>query len=408
MTRPFDGIRVLDFSQVISGPYATELLALQGADVVKFERPPFGDESRTFCLDPELIARGAGSAYLSLNAGKRSMALDLKFPEAREIVLRMVADADVVVENFRPGVMARLGLDYEAISRVRPDIIYCSISGYGQDGPEANSPAYDGAVQAASGIMSITGFPENGATRVGFPFSDVATGSAAAYAIASALYRRLSTGKGQYIDLAMIDASLSMMSPVVGFWLIGGGLPHQIGNLAWSRRPTSDMFRTSDDFLMLVVNSEVHFRIFAREIGLGDLHEDPRFADWTARHSHSTELKALIEGALLAQDAATWERQLRAAGIAASRVASIADVIESEQIRHRGLVLSIDGAEGFDKPLRVLNAPFKSPKDGPGTDIPPPACGQHTVDILTQIGVSEQEIERLRRINCIWSKENQT
>src|SRR5690606_18770971 len=159
----------------------------------------------------------------------------------RDIVLRMAAGADVIVENFRPGVMARLGLDYAEIAKVRPDIVYCSISGYGQDGPEANAPAYDGAVQAASGLMSITGFPENGPTRVGIPFSDAATGSAAAFAIASALYRRLATGKGQYIDLAMIDATLSMMSPVIGFWLIGGGLPYQIGNLAWSRRPTSDM-----------------------------------------------------------------------------------------------------------------------------------------------------------------------
>lgn len=405
MTKPFEGIRILDFSQVISGPYGTELLALQGADVIKFERPPFGDESRTFCLNPDLIARGTGSAYLSLNAGKRSMALDLKFPEAREIVLRMAADADVLVENFRPGVMARLGLDYKAIAEVRPDIIYCSISGYGQDGPEANAPAYDGAVQAASGIMSITGFPENGATRVGFPFSDAATGSAAAFAIASALYRRLATGKGQYIDLAMLDASLSMMSPVVGFWLIGGGLPYQIGNLAWSRRPTSDMFRTRDDFLMLVVNSEAHFRVFCREIGLGALHEEPMFADWPARQKNSAELRTRIENALQRHGAATWEGILRTAGIAASRVASISDVIEGAQIRHRELVLSLDGAVGFEEPLRVLNAPFRSPEDGPGTTVPPPACGQHTEEILKDIGVSDEEIEGLRESKCIWTQE---
>ena len=396
MPKPFEGIRILDFSQVVSGPYGTEQLALLGADVIKFERPPRGDEARTFCVSKDLLDRGLGSSFLSLNAGKRSMSLDLKKPESIEIIRKLIPTADVVVENFRPGVMARLGLGYEDVRGIKSDIVYCSITGYGQSGPDAGAPAYDGAIQAASGVMSITGHPDGGPLRVGFPFSDAATGLASALAISGALYRRLVTGKGQYIDMAMVDASLSMMAQVVGFWLIGGTVPGRLGNMAWSRRPTSDMFKTKDGYIMLVVNTEPQFLTFTRAIGLPDLHADPRFVDWPSRTANIAALRQEIEKALAVRGSVEWELHLKAAGVAASMVKNIAEVLESEQMKCRDFVLTLDGTVGIDGPIRVLNAPYSCDEDSPGTDSPPPGIGQHNEEILRECGLSDEEIARLR------------
>ena len=402
MSRPFEGIRILDFSQVVSGPYGTEQLALLGADVIKFERPPGGDESRTFCTSKELLALGLGSSFLSLNAGKRSMSLDLKKPAAIELVKRLIPSAHVIVENFRPGAMARMGLGYDEVRRIKPDIVYCSITGYGQEGPDANAPAYDGAIQAASGVMSVTGETDGRPLRVGFPFSDVAAGAATALAISAALYRRLATGKGQYIDLAMVDATLSMMSPIVGYWLIAGTVPGRLGNMAWSRRPTSDMFKTRDGYLMFVVNTEPHFLKFCDAIGRPDLPADPRFTDWPSRSENVVALRAEIEGALAARGSVEWEPHLKAAGVTVSRVKNIAEVLQSEQMAYRNLLLTLEGTAGIDAPIRVLNAPYSCNEDGPGTDRPPPGIGQHNEEILHELGLAEADIAQLRSTGVLY------
>lgn len=396
MSKPFEGIRIIDFSQVLSGPYGTEQLALLGADVIKFERPPIGDEARTFCTSKDLLARGLGSSFLSLNAGKRSMSLDLKKPAAIELVKRLIPSADVIVENFRPGAMARMGLSYEDVLKIKPDIVYCSITGYGQKGPDANSPAYDGAIQAASGVMSVTGEPDGRPLRVGFPFSDVAAGAATALAIAASLYRRLATGKGQYIDLAMVDTTLSMMSPIVGYWLIAGTVPGRLGNMAWSRRPTSDMFKTRDGYLMFVVNTEPHFLRFCNAIGRADLPADPRFTDWPSRSENVVALRAEIESALAARGSLEWEPHLKAAGVTVSRVKTIADALQSEQMAYRNLVLTLHGTAGIDGPIRVLNAPYSCNEDSPGTDRPPPGIGEHNDEILHELGLTGEDIAQLR------------
>jgi CoA:oxalate CoA-transferase len=333
---------------------------------------------------------------LSLNAGKRSMSLDLKKPEAIELVKRLISTAHVIVENFRPGVMARMGLGYEDVVKIKPDIIYCSVTGYGQKGPDANAPAYDGAIQAASGIMSITGEPDGRPLRVGYPFSDASAGIATALAIAASLYRRLVTGKGQYIDLAMVDATLSMMSQVVGFWLIGGKMPVRLGNLAWSRKPTSDMFKTRDGYLMFVVNTEPQFLTFCKAIGRPDLPADTRFKDETGRSKNSVELRAEIENALSVRGSVEWERYLKTANVAVSRVMTIPDAFQSEQMAYRNLVLTLHGTAGINGPIRVLNAPYLCNEDSPGTDSPPPSMGEHNEEVLHELSLTEDDIAQLR------------
>ena len=402
MSKPFENIRILDFSQVVSGPFATSLLTLMGADVIKFERPPGGDEARTFCASKDLLALGMGSAFLALNAGKRSMSLDMKKPEVIEAIFKLIAGADVIIENYRPGVMARLGLGYEAVKAIKPDIIYCSISGYGQEGPERDSPAYDGAVQAACGIMSITGYPDHNPVRVGFPFADASTGSAAALAISGALYRKLATGRGQYIDIAMVDASLAMMSQIVAFTSVAGVVPGRIGNMAWSRRPTSDMFRARDENLSLVVNSELHYVALFKTLGREDVLTDPRFADWDARSRNSAALRAAIEGALASDSAEVWEKRLKAAGVAAARVKDIGQALSSPQMKYRNLLLTVPGPKGLGRSVTIMNAPFMCNEDGPGTDRPAPNVGEHNDELLAEAGYSAKEIEAFRASGAIW------
>ena len=230
MAKAFAGIRVLDFSQVLAGPFCTQQLALLGADVIKIEEPRAGDQARSIMADNDIGRIGMSPYFLAMNANKRSMTLDLKHPRAGEILARLAQGADVVVQNFRPGVLARLGFGYEAVRTLKPNIIYCSISGFGQEGPYATAPAYDGAVQAISGIMGCTGPRGGEAIRVGTPVVDLSTAIMAAFAISTALYRRAATGEGQHVDVAMLDTSLALMSPLLGVYLNTGQAPERLGN----------------------------------------------------------------------------------------------------------------------------------------------------------------------------------
>ena len=225
MAQAFENVRIIDFSQVLAGPWAATQLALLGADVIKIEQPGVGDMMRSLTTEGEWAARGAAPAFLGANTNKRAITLDLKHPRAGEVLARLVADADVVVENFRPGVMGRLGFDYPWAKAIREDIIYCSVSGYGQAGPKSHLPAYDGAIQAASGIMSVTGDAASGPVRVGFMVVDMTTAMTAGFAIASALYRRQATGEGQCLDVAMTDSAIQIMNPIVSRYLVEGQVP---------------------------------------------------------------------------------------------------------------------------------------------------------------------------------------
>ncbi|WP_316978270.1 CaiB/BaiF CoA transferase family protein [Shumkonia mesophila] len=390
MSRPFKGIRILDFTRVISGPFATQLLATLGADVIKIEKPGTGDEARHFCCNPDLLAHGMASGFLSVNAGKRSVTLNLKSAEVRDLVRTMARSADVVVENFRPGVMDRLGLGYDDLKAVKPDIVYCAISGFGQTGPASGVAGYDGAVQALSGMMSITGHPQCGPTRVGAPVIDMCSGYVAALAIASALFRRACTGQGQFIDVAMLDVNLSTMRSAIAWWQAGGD-PVLRGNQAWTRIPTSDSFHASDGQFMLTVNNDEQLRILLRTVQREDALDDPRFKDWPSRIENGLALRAILEERFATDTAHNWEQRLTDAGLAVAGIRTLPEAMEHPQLPYRNLLLKMDGAKGVDGPITLLNTPFMCMEDGPAIDRPPPGLGEHTAEVLAEFGVSATE-----------------
>ena len=302
MSKPFAGVRILDFTRYLAGPYGTYQLALLGADVVKIESHE-GDETRGQLADRTWAERKMAPSFLAVNGNKRSITLDLRKPEAIEIVKRLVAGADVVWENFRGGVMDRLGLGYETLSAVNPRLIYCAVSGFGQTGPERTTAAFDGKLQAMSGIMSITGEPAHGPTRAGFAICDTIGGMTAALAVASALYQRTHTGRGQLVDVAMLDAALAFIPGPVSEYTVAGIEQRQIGNGSVSRKPTASRFRARDGYLVLAVLTEKQFVSLMQALGRADALADPRFKDWPARTANEPALREIIEAALATDDA---------------------------------------------------------------------------------------------------------
>ena len=362
MTQPFEGVRVIDFTQVIAGPFASYQLALLGADVIKIERPG-GEEFRFSAHTPEWSAKSLGPMWIAVNANKRNMTLDLKKPEAVEIVKRLVRDADIVMENYRPGVMDRLGVGYEALSEVNPSLIYCAISGFGQEGPEKNTPAYDGRIQATSGIMSITGHVEAGPTRAGFAVCDAIGGMTGAFALSSALFQRTRNGKGQFIDISMLDAALTFLSPAVCEYTVGGIEQKQMGNQAVSRKATADMYRVKGGFMLLAVNSEGQFRALAAEIGRADLLDDPRFVDWDARRHNADALREIVQEKLIEEDVETWQKRFDAVSAPAAKIWRIDEVVEHPQLAHRDVLQTIKTPHGD---MTLVASGFKLAHGGGG------------------------------------------
>ena len=285
MTRPFEGVKILDFTQVLAGPYASYQLALLGADVIKVERRE-GEDMRRTPLSREWAERGLAPGWQAINGNKRSLTLDLSKPEAINIVKQLAAQADVVMENFRPGVMDKLGIGHAALSAINPRLIYCAISGFGQTGPERLGAGYDGKIQALSGIMSITGHAETGPTRAGFAVCDVLSGATAAFGVSSALFQRTHTGKGQLVDVSMLEATLAFLSGQVADYAVAGHRQQLSGNQAVSRRPTANLFKAGEGYLLLAVNSEKQYIALMTALGRADALEDPRFVDWFARQEN--------------------------------------------------------------------------------------------------------------------------
>jgi crotonobetainyl-CoA:carnitine CoA-transferase CaiB-like acyl-CoA transferase len=395
--RPFANVRILDFTQVLAGPYGSYQLALLGADVIKVERRE-GEDMRRTPLSREWADRGMAPSWLAINGNKHSLTLDLQKPAAIAIVNRLAEQADVVMENFRPGVMDRLGIGYEALRKINPKLIYCCISGFGSTGPYRNEAGYDGKIQALSGIMALTGHKEMGPTRAGFAVCDVLSGMTAAFAVSSALYQRTHTGEGQFIDVSMLEASLAFLSTQVADFTVAGHRQEQFGNQAISRKVTANLFRAKDSWLLLAVNSDKQYEALMTGIGRAAVLDDPRFTDWFQRKEHEAALRAIIEEALAAADAKTWERRLNDAGAPCASIWRIEDVIDHPQITARGAVQTVDTEYGA---LRLMGSGFQMAHGGGKLDHAPPPLGAHTDAVLRAAGYSADEVAALRRDGVI-------
>jgi crotonobetainyl-CoA:carnitine CoA-transferase CaiB-like acyl-CoA transferase len=394
------GLRVLDLTNVLAGPFCAYQLALLGADVIKVEMPGGGDLARQLGADPELSAKLMGASFLAQNANKRSISLDLKKEAGKAIFRKLVAEADVLVENYRPGVMDRLGLGYDSLAELNHRLVYCAISGFGQHGPMRSAPAYDQIVQGLSGVMSITGDSDSAPLRVGYPMADSIGGITAAFAIAASLVGRSRSGKGAYIDVSMLDSTIATMGWVVSNYLIAGQEPAPIGNDNFTAAP-SGAFKASDGLLNIAANKQEQFESLARVIGREDLIADERFAAREARKRNRAVLTSEIEAALASRTAAEWEQTFNAAGVPAGRILSVPEALALDQVRERGLVQRFENVEALERPLSLTLAGYVTSEDGPTLRSPPPRLGEHVDEILAELGCSEAEIESLRAEDVI-------
>jgi len=392
-----DGVRVLDFTHVHAGPLCTYQLALMGADIIKVEAPGNGDQMRSM---GQQLAPGMSPGFLGQNASKRSIALDLKSDDGVRLVHRLMEDADVVVINMRPGTADRIGIGYETARTVNPSIVYCAISGYGQEGPEADRPAMDHLIQGESGMFMATG-TEDQPVRVGFAIADAGTAVIASSAILGALVRKGREGSGAFLDVSMLESCMALMGLNYYNFFATGKVGPRVGPNPLAQIGSAGTWKTKDGVLLVNANNQRLFERMARALGRGDLLEDDRFRDLNASGKHRDELRAIL-GEIFSTDTAThWDGVLRKAGVPSGQLKNLDDVVENPQLKFRNTLTTMSDVPGIDEALTFLGAGFTVDETPTRPTTVPPTLGRDSDDILTEIGINRLEIKRLRKIGVI-------
>ena len=387
------GVRVLDMTNVLAGPFATMHLALLGAEVIKIENPAGGDLARKLGDVSELNKKLMGTSFLAQNANKQSLTLNLKEERAREIFKKLIETADIVVENFRPGVMARLGLSYDDLREINPLLIYCAISGFGQTGPDAFKPAYDQIIQGLSGVMALNGDERLNPLRCGFPVCDTVGGLNAAFAIMAALFHRKRTGEGQFIDVSLLDSIMPLMGWVAANLLIGGQQPLPLGNDNFTAAP-SGTFKTKDGYINIAANQQDQWEAVADILGVPELKTDPRFQERDSRKKHRKELTPLLETRLAQECTKCWVEKLNKAGVPSGEILSLEEALNAPQLQHRKTIKTVHDQDMGD--LRLFNLTAKFEKTPGEICCPPPRLSEHTEMILAGLGYSPEEYQEFR------------
>ena len=395
-----DGVRVLDVTTVLAGPFAAYQLSLLGADVIKIEIPGAGDLAREMGDDQYLKSELMGAPFVAQNSGKRSITIDLKSDRGKEILGRLVDSADVLLENMRPGVLDRLGFSWPVLHERNPALVYCAVSGFGQTGPLADRVAYDQIIQGLAGMAAITGEPDGGPLRVGFPICDTLGGYAAAMAISAALVRRDRDGSGSFLDVSMLETAMTAMGWAVSEQLISGREARRHGNHNAASSP-SGSFRTGDGLINIAANTQVQYESVCRVVGRPDLVTDPRFATRLDRKANRAALTSELESALATRSAVEWEAELAKVSVPAGQVLSLAEALGQEQIRTRGLVHDVELGLAGRPVVPVVGAGVHVDGQSLAPRSGPPTLGRDTDAVLGELGYSPSEIEELRNEHAI-------
>jgi crotonobetainyl-CoA:carnitine CoA-transferase CaiB-like acyl-CoA transferase len=388
--RPFEGIRVIDATHVLAGPFAAYQLAVLGADVIKVEHPEESDQSREIGSDRALNQKRMGTSFLTQSSNKRALSLDIKTPQGQEIFKKLIATADVLVENYRPGALEAAGLGYDVLSKINPRLIYASMSAFGSKGPRRTHTAYDYVIQATSGIMAMTGTPEVNPIKFGSPAIDYATGTTGAFALAAALFQRERTGKGQRIDMAMLDVAMILMGSHITAHLRTGAHPKPVGNT--NEYATNGCYPTKDGLLMLGASNMRQYRRIWNVLGKPEMIKKDRDE---REHARAQEVATLTE-ILKTRTADEWEEFFQSQHVPAGRVRTMGEALRDPHLDHRGIRHTHRGSEHIPGELSVPVAAFQFAEGGPRVDTPPPMVGQHNEEILDSLGYGKDAIAKLK------------
>jgi crotonobetainyl-CoA:carnitine CoA-transferase CaiB-like acyl-CoA transferase len=395
MVRPLEGIKVLDLSRALAGPYCTLMLADMGADIIKLEMPGRGDDSRSW--GPPFI-EGESAYFMSVNRNKKSLTLNLKNEKSKEIIYKLIKKSDILVENFRPGTMEKLGLGYEQVRKLNPKIVYASISGFGQDGPYRLLPGFDQVLQGMGGLMSITGEPNGPPIKVGIAVADIAGGMFAAYGITVALFNRERTGKGQLIDVSLLDSQVAWLTYRAGSYFASGEIPQPLG----SGHPTIvpyQAFKAKDAYINIAAGNDQLWQKFCKAVGLEAIMNDPKFASNSKRVQNREDLVKIIENLIKTKNAEEWLGILKENGVPCGLIYTMEDIFSDPQVIHRNMVKELDHIKAGK--IKVTGVPIKFSETPGEIRTAPPVLGQHTKEILNELGYSEVEIEKLYQENVI-------